>query len=634
MQEENVSRKSFAARSAAEQARNFAVGLCVFREVVVKTNGVMLSVPEIIADITRSEWRDVLNRRGLRSCSGDDDAVLHRAVIGERLDELRDGGTFLANGAVNANHVAAALVQDCVNDDGGFSDLTVANDQLALAATDGNHGVNGFNAGLDGFAHGLAIDHARSEAFERIALRRLNGTFIVNGIAERVHHAADQAIAHRHGHDFSGALDGVAFLDFGVIAEQHGANLIFFEVQRDAENVMREFDHFAGHALIKAVDARDAVANGDDSADFLDGESLLIIFDLLAQYFGYFVRFDVGHPDSCFLVTVRRRRCNARCGVMFLFSFQLLAQQVQLLAHGAVVNRGTDAHYGSAQQVCIFGKPRFDLFSGAALQHREQFFFLRVAQRARGGHFGFGNTQALVQLGAEHRQYLVKQMRAAVIHNQANEIAHGIVQAHLGGDRGDDFVLHRAVHRGAFQGIAQIGRSEKSFHERAKVLAHGFAALAFESNVGEGCGVAFGDGAQLTLLSSSAMNVRISAASDFGASSCFSNTAARSTARRAPSTFSSTRAARPAASISARAASSIFSASARPRSRKRWASASASRLASTRNCSISRPSPSSLVLISRRWRSAASRARAPSAIFREISSAFARKAGAAYFTMQ
>jgi hypothetical protein len=30
----------------------------------------------------------------------------------------------------------------------------------------------------------------------------------------------------------------------------------------------------------------------------------LIIFDLLAQYFGYFVRFDVGHPDSCFLVTV------------------------------------------------------------------------------------------------------------------------------------------------------------------------------------------------------------------------------------------------------------------------------------------------------------------------------------------
>ena len=39
-------------------------------------------------------------------------------------------------------------------------------------------------------------------------------------------------------------------------------------------------------------------------ADFLDGEGLLIIFDLLAQDLGDFVRFDVGHPDSCFLATV------------------------------------------------------------------------------------------------------------------------------------------------------------------------------------------------------------------------------------------------------------------------------------------------------------------------------------------
>src|SRR5271170_2818539 len=303
MQEENVSGECFAAGRAAEQERNFAVGLCVFREVVVKANGVALGVSEIFADSTRGEWRDVLHRRGLRSCRGDDDAVLHGAVIGERLDELRDGGTFLANGAVNANHVAAALVQDCVNDDGGFSDLTVANDQLALAATDGNHGVNGFDAGLDRFAHGLAIDHAGSEAFERIALGGLNRTFVINGIAERIHNAADHAIAHRHGHDFSGALDGVAFLDFGVIAEEHSADLIFFQVQRNAENVVRKLDHFAGHALIEAVNARDAVAHGDDGADFLDREGLLIIFYLLAQYFGYFIRFDVGHPDSCVLVT-------------------------------------------------------------------------------------------------------------------------------------------------------------------------------------------------------------------------------------------------------------------------------------------------------------------------------------------
>src|SRR3984885_4971566 len=260
-------------------------------------------VAEIFADGAGGEWRDVLHRCGFRSGGRDDDAVLHRAVIGERLDHLRDGGTFLADGAVDADHVAAALVQDRVNDDGGFSDLAVADDQLALTAADGNHGVNGFDAGLDRLAYGLTIDDAGSEPLEWIALRGPNGTFVINRIAERVHDAANHSIAHRHGHDFSGALNGVALFDFGVIAQEHGSDLIFFQVKRDAEYVVRKLDHFAGHALIEAVDARDAVADGDDGADFLDREGLLIIFDLLAQDLGYFVRFDVGHPDSCFLVT-------------------------------------------------------------------------------------------------------------------------------------------------------------------------------------------------------------------------------------------------------------------------------------------------------------------------------------------
>jgi hypothetical protein len=80
--------------------------------------------------------------------------------------------------------------------------------------------------------------------------------------------------------------------------------LVLFQVQRDTENIVRKLDHFAGHALIEPVNARDAVADGDNGTDFLDREGLLIIFDLLAQDLGYFVRFDVGHPDSCFLVTV------------------------------------------------------------------------------------------------------------------------------------------------------------------------------------------------------------------------------------------------------------------------------------------------------------------------------------------
>jgi hypothetical protein len=47
----------------------------------------------------------------------------------------------------------------------------------------------------------------------------------VDRLAERVDHAADHRLADRHRHDAAGALDLVAFLDLGVLAEQHGADL-------------------------------------------------------------------------------------------------------------------------------------------------------------------------------------------------------------------------------------------------------------------------------------------------------------------------------------------------------------------------------------------------------------------------
>ena len=265
--------------------------------------------------------------------SGDDDAVVHRAVIRQRLHHLRDGRALLPDRAVDANHVAAALIQNRVENDRGLAGLAVADDQFALAAPDRNHRVNGFDARLQRLAHRLAIHHARRNAFERIALVGLHRAFAIERLAQRIHHAPDQRVAHRHGHDFVRALHRVAFANFGVVAEQHRADLIFFQVQRDAENVVREFQHLAGHAAVQAVNARDAVADRNHRADFFDRDRLLVILDLLAQNLCDLVRLDIRHPCS-----------------RFLFRFELLAQPGQLLAHRAVVNRRADAHHGAAQQ--------------------------------------------------------------------------------------------------------------------------------------------------------------------------------------------------------------------------------------------------------------------------------------------
>ena len=291
----------------------------MLRKIVVETDRMALVVAEIFAHGGRGEGRDVLHRCGFAGRGRDDDAVLHGAVVRQRFHHLRDRRAFLPDRAVNANHVPALLIQNRVEDDGGLAGLAVADDQFALPAPDRNHRINGLDAGLHRLAHGLAIHHARGNALERVALVRLHRAFAVQRLPERIHHAPDHSLAHRHGHNSVRALHRVAFADLGVVAEQHRADLIFLEVQRDAEHAVREFQHFAGHAAVQAVNARDAVADGNHRADFLHRDCLLIVLDLLAQYLCNLVCLDIRHP-------------------WLLFRFQLLAQPDQLLAHRTIVD--------------------------------------------------------------------------------------------------------------------------------------------------------------------------------------------------------------------------------------------------------------------------------------------------------
>ena len=48
-----------------------------------------------------------------------------------------------------------------------------------------------------------------------------------------------------------------------IFAQQHRAHLVFFQVHGDARNAVRELDQLAGHDLLQAMDAGDAVAHRD-----------------------------------------------------------------------------------------------------------------------------------------------------------------------------------------------------------------------------------------------------------------------------------------------------------------------------------------------------------------------------------
>ena len=76
-------------------------------------------------------------------------------------------------------------------------------------------------------------------------------------------------------------------------------------------NVVRELEHLAGHDFFQAVDARDAVADGNDRAHFVHGHRLVVVGDLIAQNLCDFVRFNGCH--SCSYSEASRSRICSSC---------------------------------------------------------------------------------------------------------------------------------------------------------------------------------------------------------------------------------------------------------------------------------------------------------------------------------
>ena len=58
--------------------------------------------------------------------------------------------------------------------------------------------------------------------------------------AERIDDASDQSVAHRHVHHAARALDLIARVQMPVFAEQHDADFVLIDVERDADTDRRE----------------------------------------------------------------------------------------------------------------------------------------------------------------------------------------------------------------------------------------------------------------------------------------------------------------------------------------------------------------------------------------------------------
>src|SRR6516225_3311545 len=290
---EHVAGEGFAARRAAQQQRDLAVGDGLLGQVVVDDQRVLAAVAEVLAHRAARVRGNVLHGGRFRGRGGDDDRVLEGAVGFQGAHDVLHRRGLLADGDVHAGHVLTLLVDDRVNRHGGLAGLAVADDQLALAAAHGHHGVDGLQAGLHRLVDRLARDHARGDLLDDVRQLGVDRTLAVDRLAQRVDDAADQLGADRHFQDAARALDGVAFGDVLVLAQDDGADGVALQVQREAVRGLavlggRELEHFALHRVGQAVHAADAVGDGDDRALVADVGRRPQAFDAALDQFGNF----------------------------------------------------------------------------------------------------------------------------------------------------------------------------------------------------------------------------------------------------------------------------------------------------------------------------------------------------------
>ncbi len=182
----DVAGESFAARRTPQQQRQLAISARMMREVVINDQHVAPLPHEMLSDAGRGVRCDESEARRVVALGYDEDSVIHRALFPQGCHRLGDSGCALTDGAINAQHILVALVEDGIDGNGGLASLAVAENQLALPAPDRNERIDDFEPGLERHGDGRAIHDVRRGAFDGQALAGGHRPVTVERPAKRV----------------------------------------------------------------------------------------------------------------------------------------------------------------------------------------------------------------------------------------------------------------------------------------------------------------------------------------------------------------------------------------------------------------------------------------------------------------
>jgi hypothetical protein len=169
----------------------------------------------------------------------------------------------------------------------------VSDDQLALAAPDRRHGVDGLDAGLQRLADRLPRHDSGGLHLYPTGLRGLDLALAVDGLTQGVHHPTQQRLAYGDLVDAAGAAHQVAFAHVSGLAHERDADVVLFQVEHHPGDVTGKLDQLAGHDLVQAVDTRDPIAHGEHVAGLGHVDVAAVVLDLALEDVGDLAGLDV-----------------------------------------------------------------------------------------------------------------------------------------------------------------------------------------------------------------------------------------------------------------------------------------------------------------------------------------------------
>jgi len=274
---EDITGVSLTTRGTSQQKRHLSVGHGLLGQVVEDDDSVHAVVSEVLSHGHSGVGSEVLQGSGVRGSGRHNNRVLHSISVSKPLDNLGDGGSLLTNSHIDAEQlllgisgiIEPLLVDDGIDGDSGFASLSVSNDQLTLATTNGHQAVDSLDASLHGLLDRLPGDDAGGLQSNPVPLLAADGALAVNGVTQGINDTSKDLVTNGDIHNGSGSLDNVSLLDELVITEHDNTNVVRFQVEGHALESRAELHHLLGLDVLETIDTSDTISNGEHTACLL-----------------------------------------------------------------------------------------------------------------------------------------------------------------------------------------------------------------------------------------------------------------------------------------------------------------------------------------------------------------------------